>query len=56
MLDYEWLPRRSTKYVRSQQQKAYNRYISAKKSIDREIRNKWFEYWLDYVIIRNIHD
>ena len=56
MLDYEWLPQKSIKYVQSEEEKAYNKYISAKKSPDFCIRNKWFEYWLDYVIIRNKHD
>jgi len=56
VLDYEWLPKNGMKYRLDEQKKAYQRYISAKTSSEKQIRDKWFDYWLDYLILRNMYD
>lgn len=37
-------------------QKAYDKYIDAKKSCKKNIHKNWFDYWLTYLIIRDKHN
>tara|TARA_R110002020_G_scaffold59000_2_gene161393 strand:+ start:762 stop:917 length:156 start_codon:yes stop_codon:yes gene_type:complete len=42
------------KFENTEVQKAYDKYFNAKKSYkDYDEYRKWFEYWLDFLIIRH---
>ena len=51
-MSYEWI---IEKDIQEWEVKAaYNRYTKAKKSSNNNAEyNRWFEYWLDYLHIRN---
>ena len=49
---YEWIIERDIQEW--EVEAAYKKYTKAKKSFNNyEEYNKWFEYWLDYLQIRN---
>ena len=43
-------------YKNHEIQKAYDKYIQSKKSCKADKHSKWFDYWLDYLFIRNKHN
>lgn len=51
-MSYEWI---IEKDIQEWEVKAaYNKYLKAKKSSNNNAEyNRWFEYWLDYLHIRN---
>ena len=52
MMSYEWIIERDIQEW--EVEAAYKKYTKAKKSFnDYDEYNRWFEYWLDYLQIRN---
>ena len=52
MMSYEWIIEKDTQEW--EVEAAYKKYTKAKKSFNNyEEYNRWFEYWLDYLQIRN---
>lgn len=51
-MSYEWIIERDIQEW--EVEAAYKKYTKAKKSFnDYDEYNRWFEYWLDYLQIRN---
>ena len=56
MIDYEWLHPNKVKYWYTEEKRVYELYIKARKSTDYILRAKWFDYWLEYLQIRNMNN
>ena len=51
-MSYEWIT--ANDFADWEVRIAYKKYLKAKKSFnDYKEYNRWFEYWLDYLHIRN---
>ena len=51
-MSYEWITAKDFQNLEVNQ--AYNKYLKAKKATNNHTEyNQWFEYWLDYLHLRN---
>jgi hypothetical protein len=51
---YEWIIEKDIQEW--EVEAAYKKYTKAKKATGNQTRNQWFNYWLDYLQIRNRYD
>tara|TARA_R100000935_G_C2787714_1_gene144531 strand:- start:777 stop:947 length:171 start_codon:yes stop_codon:yes gene_type:complete len=50
-MSYEWITAKDFQNLEVNQ--AYKKYLKAKKATDILERSNWFEYWLDYLHLKN---
>ena len=51
-MSYEWIIEKDTQEWEVKE--AYNKYLKAKKATNNHTEySQWFEYWLDYLHLRN---
>jgi hypothetical protein len=56
MIDYEWIYTRDKEDLDYEEKRVYEKYVQARKTTDYILRAKWFDYWLEYLQIRNMNN
>ena len=56
MINYEWIYTRDREDLDYEEKRVCEKYVPARKTNDYILRVKWFDYWLDYLQIRNMNN